>query len=137
MSFQTVSVRLKGVLKGTFLGIQVLRRGVSPRIVAAEVLGSGGATPVSGPELAALLGLEDSWAYFSVRSGTRVTPEPDTSGQAPAVTPAAESSTPVAVGPQGGTRAPGGSGSPSAGPQGGAQASVSSASTATGGTAAE
>ena len=49
----------------------MLKRGVSPRIVSAEVLGSRGDTPVSGPELASRLGLQSAWAYFSVQNGTK------------------------------------------------------------------
>jgi stage II sporulation protein D len=89
MSFASATARLKGLVKGSLRGIEVLRRGVSPRIVAADVLGSGGATQVSGPELEALLGLESTWAYFSVKSGTSVTREPDLSGQPSAPSPPA------------------------------------------------
>ncbi len=91
-----------GLVKGSFRGIEVLKRGVSPRIVSAQVLGSRGRRTVSGPELAARLGLTSTWAYFSVRDGTTVTPEPDRSGRpaggtsAPAPTPApAPASAPV------------------------------------------
>ena len=59
----------------------MLKRGVSPRILTAYVLGSAGRTLTSGGELAARLGLDDTWAYFSVKSGTSVVAEPDRSGQ--------------------------------------------------------
>jgi len=95
MSFAAASRRLKGLVQGAFQGIEVLRRGSSPRIVAAEVLGSRGQEPVSGPELVARLGLQDSWAYFSVRNGGSVTPEPDRSSQPSAGTPPGASSTPA------------------------------------------
>ncbi len=98
MSFPAAAARLKGLVKGAFRGIEVLKRGVSPRIVAAEVLGSGGPEPVSGPELAARLGLQDSWAYFSVRNGSTVTPGPDRSSQRSAVAHPAASPTPTAAG---------------------------------------
>lgn len=110
LSFASVAKRLNGLLKGSFRGIEVLGRGVSPRIVAAEVLGSRGESPVSGPELAARLGLDSAWAYFSVKSGASVTREPDLSGQAPFSPAPAESppaTAPVpATGPQGGEQAP-------------------------------
>ncbi len=83
MSFAAAAARLGGLFKGSFRGIEVLHRGVSPRIVTAEVLGSRGDAPVSGPELEARLGLDSAWAYFSVKSGASVTREPDLSGQAP------------------------------------------------------
>jgi SpoIID/LytB domain protein len=111
MSFASAASRLKGLIKGSFRGIEVLTRGVSPRIVAAEVLGSRGATPVSGPELAGLLGLSSAWAYFKVRSGAALRREPDLSGH-PSFTPSAPEGPPPtapvpAPGPQGGTQAPG------------------------------
>ncbi len=110
VSFATAAARLRGLVKGSFRGIEVLKRGVSPRIVAAEVLGSRGNSVVSGPELAARLGLESAWAYFSVKSGTRITREPDVSGQTAFAPPAPESPPPAAPAssstPQGGAAAP-------------------------------
>ena len=90
----------------------MLKRGVSPRIVTAEVLGSRGESPVSGPELEARLGLDSTWAYFSVKNGSSVTREPDLSGQAPfaprdAGKPAARRPRQPTTGPQGGAQAPG------------------------------
>jgi stage II sporulation protein D len=111
VSFAAAAARLKGLVKGSFRGIEVLKRGVSPRIVAAEVLGSRGVSRVSGPELAGLFGLDSTWAYFSVKTARTVKREPDASGQ-PAFAPAAPESpppTPAAPqpGPQGGTQGPG------------------------------
>jgi stage II sporulation protein D len=114
MSFATAAARLRGLVKGTFRGIEVLERGYSPRILTAAILGSTGNTRVAGAELAARLGLQDTWAYFGVRSGAGpVKPEPDHSGQSPAADP----SKPVAVpaGPQGGSAAPGAAQSAAAG----------------------
>jgi len=82
------SARLAGLLDGTLLGIEVLQRGVSPRIVSAELLGSRGDTPVNGAELEARLGLPSTWAYFSIENGTSITREPDLSGHARHVAPA-------------------------------------------------
>jgi SpoIID/LytB domain protein len=117
LSFAAAASRLGSLVRGSFRGIEVLSRGVSPRIVSAEVLGTRGDVQVSGPELEARLGLQSAWAYFSVRSGGRLTREPDVSGQrgfAPPATEAPPSTTPPAptpapVGaatPQGGTPAP-------------------------------
>jgi SpoIID/LytB domain protein len=125
VGFATAAARLRGLVKGSFRGIEVLKRGASPRIVAAEVLGSRGNSPVSGPELEARLGLDSAWAYFSVKSGTSVKREPDLSGQAPFSPPAPESPPPVAP-------------APSSTPQGGAPAPATVASTSkTGGAQAE
>jgi stage II sporulation protein D len=122
MSFASAASRLRGLVKGSFRGIEVLERGASPRIVEAEVLGSRGADPVSGPELEARLGLESAWAYFSVKNGSQITREPDSSGQATFTLGAAES--PPATAP-----------APTPGPQGGSAAPATAASTtATGGT---
>jgi SpoIID/LytB domain protein len=109
VGFTTAATRLRGLLKGSFRGIEVLKRGVSPRVVSALILGSRGTTPVSGPELAELFGLNSTWAYFSVRIGTTVKPEPDRSGRPASSVPAPAASTPSAppTGPQGGARAPG------------------------------
>jgi len=111
LSFGAAAARLRGLVKGSLRGIEVLRRGVSPRIVSALVLGSAGTTPLSGPELAGRLGLSSTWAYFSVRNGTHVVAEPDRSGQRPpAVAPAPSPPPPPPpppAGPQGGAQAPG------------------------------
>jgi stage II sporulation protein D len=79
ISFAAAAARLRGLVRGAFRGIEVLRRGYSPRIVSAYVLGSAGRTEVSGPELEARLGLDDTWAYFSVRTARGVQAEPDLS----------------------------------------------------------
>jgi stage II sporulation protein D len=83
IGFASAAARLRGLVRGSFRGIEVRRRGFSPRIVSAYVLGSGGRTAVTGAELAARLGLYDTWAYFSVRNGHNVRPGPDRSGAAP------------------------------------------------------
>jgi stage II sporulation protein D len=57
--------KLKGLVRGSFRGITVLQRGVSPRIVRAEVDGTNGVTQVSGPELRARFALFDTWATFT------------------------------------------------------------------------
>jgi SpoIID/LytB domain protein len=88
MSFNTAATRLRGLVKGAFRGIEVLGRGPSPRILTAAILGSAGTTRVSGATLAERLGLQDTWAYFSVRSGHGpVKPEPEHGGPAPQTAP--------------------------------------------------
>jgi SpoIID/LytB domain protein len=114
LRFADAASRLRGLVKGSFRGIEVLRRGVSPRILAALVLGSRGTTPVAGPELAARFGLASTWAYFSVRRGTAVTREPDRSGHAapgsppptPAPPPVPAPAPPVPAAQGGGAQAP-------------------------------
>lgn len=115
MSFHAAGIALQGLYRGSFRGIEVLRRGFSPRITSALVLGSAGDGRVSGPQLASILGLGSTWAYFSARSGGVVHSEPDLSGQRrwpapgsavpPAVPPAGDAA-PSAGGAQGGAQAP-------------------------------
>jgi SpoIID/LytB domain protein len=106
MSFATAAARLRGLVKGAFRGIEVLRRGYSPRILTAAILGSAGATQVSGATLAQRLGLRDTWAYFSVRSGTGpAKPEPSPSGSPPATSPTATPASSAPVTRQGGVSA--------------------------------
>jgi SpoIID/LytB domain protein len=105
MSLASAGSRLSGLVKGTFTGIEVLKRGVSPRIVSAYVLGSKGRTLVSGPELEARLGLYSTWAYFSVKTTKGAHAEPDASGQNPP-TPA-PSAQPAKVDETGGASASG------------------------------
>jgi stage II sporulation protein D len=66
MSPQEAGARLAGLVKGSFRGIRVLRRGRSPRVVEAEIVGTEGVTRVSGATLRARFGLPDTWAYFAV-----------------------------------------------------------------------
>jgi stage II sporulation protein D len=60
-----IQAKLKGLVRGRFRGITVLERGVSPRVVRAEVDGTNGVTQVTGPQLRARLGLFDTWATFT------------------------------------------------------------------------
>lgn len=107
LSFKTAAARLRGLVRGAFRGIEVLERGVSPRILTAAILGSAGNTRVSGVELAARLGLRNTWASFGVRSRKgSVKPEPDHSGWAPTAAPSGTTATAI-TGPQGGSAAPG------------------------------
>jgi stage II sporulation protein D len=132
LSFSAAAARLRGLVRGSFKGIEVLRRGFSPRISSAYVLGSRGRTLVSGAQLAARLGLYSTWAYFGTRNGQSITPQPDrsgwsaSSGPAPTAPPAAPTAPPAASTAQGGV--PAGSGaeaakaSPTAGAGGGTSA---------------
>jgi SpoIID/LytB domain protein len=122
LSFAAARARLSGLVKGAFRGVEVLKRGSSPRILTAYVLGSGGRTLTSGDELAARLGLDDTWAYFSVKHGATVTAEPDRSGQPAAAQPAPAPASgappaPVPTGPEGGAEGP--AGTPESTPAGG------------------
>ncbi len=65
--------RLRGYVRGTLKTIRVTRRGVSPRIVSAQIVGTRGTTTVSGPTLRTRFGLYDTWATFT-RIGTTIRP---------------------------------------------------------------
>ncbi len=110
LSFAAADRRLGGLVKGSFEGIEVLTRGSSPRILSAYVLGSAGRTLTSGAELAARLGLDDTWDYFSVKHGSSVVSEPDRSGSTAPASPPPATSTPTAApsGLGGGAQGPAG-----------------------------
>jgi stage II sporulation protein D len=51
VSMATATKALKSFYKGTFEGVQVTATGVSPRVVQAQVIGTGGDTTVTGAQL--------------------------------------------------------------------------------------
>src|SRR3954454_23207721 len=75
MALSRAGRKLRGLVRGSFRGIRVTRRGVSPRIVSADVLGTRGATTVSGATLRAKLGLFDTWAYFTTITSGKAKPK--------------------------------------------------------------
>jgi stage II sporulation protein D len=68
MSLGEADHRLRGLVQGTLEAIDVTRRGVSPRIVSAQLIGSAGTTTVSGTTLETALGLQSSWDCFTLSS---------------------------------------------------------------------
>jgi stage II sporulation protein D len=61
--------RLGPYVDGRLRRIKVTKRGDSPRIDAANLIGSRGTTEIRGDTLAAALGLYDRWAYFKETGG--------------------------------------------------------------------
>jgi stage II sporulation protein D len=61
----SAATKLGGLVKGSFRGIKVTQRGISPRVVRAEILGTRGRTAIDGPSLRTRFGLDDTWAYFA------------------------------------------------------------------------
>ncbi len=53
-----------GYVKGTLRNIKVIKRGVSPRVVKARVVGTHGTTTINGATLRSRLGLYDTWVSF-------------------------------------------------------------------------
>ncbi len=82
MKMKTAARKLGGYVKGSFRGIRVTKRGASPRIMTAEVVGSRGRTTVDGATLRARLGLYYTWAYFTAISGEKAPAKSDPSGGA-------------------------------------------------------
>jgi stage II sporulation protein D len=84
--------KLAGLVKGRFRGIQVVKRGRSPRIVAADIVGTGGRTRVDGATLRARLGLLDTWAYFTSIASRKAPPTGTGGAQASTAGPRARAS---------------------------------------------
>jgi SpoIID/LytB domain protein len=54
---------------GAFKRLKVLQRGVSPRVVRAQVVGTRGTRNVTGPQVRSALGLRDTWfTHYRVES---------------------------------------------------------------------
>jgi stage II sporulation protein D len=84
-----VQSKLRRYVHGRFQRIKVLQRGVSPRVVRAQVVGTGGTTVVTGPQLRSAFGLDDTWAYFtSVSSAASKAKKPTKKKNVPTATPA-------------------------------------------------
>jgi stage II sporulation protein D len=85
-SASTVGRKLGSLVKGSFRSIRVTQRGASPRVVDATIVGTGGTTKITGPQLRSRLGLFDTWVYFNQMS-TNVAPAPTTPPTTPTTTP--------------------------------------------------
>jgi len=105
LTITQASAKLRGLVKGKLRGIKVLQRGVSPRIVRAQVVGTKGTTTVTGPQLRSRFGLFDTWAYFTTvtSSGKRAPLGPQTPATPTAPATPATPATPAApITPSGG-----------------------------------
>ncbi|HWI22206.1 MAG TPA: SpoIID/LytB domain-containing protein [Baekduia sp.] len=84
--------KLRRYLKGgRFKRIKVTQRGVSPRVVTANVIGTRGTTPVTGAQLRAALGLYDTWAAFGGKDIAPPGGDSDKSVAPPAAAPSSPS----------------------------------------------
>ena len=79
LTMRQAARKLGSLVQGSFKGIRVTRRGASPRIMTAEVVGSKGTTRTDGATLRTKFGLFDTWAYFTAISGEKA-PDADTPG---------------------------------------------------------
>lgn len=66
MTFSRAEIesKLGGLVRGKLRAINVTKRGASPRIVTAKVVGSNGSERVTGTDLRSRLGLHSTWASF-------------------------------------------------------------------------
>ncbi len=76
-SLKAASAKLGKLVEGSLEGIKVLQRGVSPRIVKAQVVGTKGAVTVPGSQLRKLLGTPSTWIKFTTVSARGVQDEHD------------------------------------------------------------
>lgn len=60
-----MNARLGPYLRGRLRGIRVTKRGDSPRIDYAKLIGTGGTSTIRGDTLQVALGLYDRWAFFT------------------------------------------------------------------------
>lgn len=67
-SLRAAARRLGHAVHGALLGIRAISRGVSPRIVQAQVIGSRGTTLISGARLQADLGTPSTWMSLTTIS---------------------------------------------------------------------
>lgn len=59
-----ISSRLGAYLKGKLKRVVITKTGVSPRIISAKLVGTGGVSTVSGSQLSVALGGYDTWMKF-------------------------------------------------------------------------
>ncbi len=88
-TLRTAERRLGALVEGSLVGIRVLERGVSPRIIKAKVVGTRGSVTVTGVQLRKALGTPSTWMSFTTVSSHGV----ETS-----TTPADTTTTPTTTG---------------------------------------
>jgi stage II sporulation protein D len=71
MTMAAATGKLGSLVKGTLRGVLVTKRGVSPRVVTAVVVGTGGSTNVTGPQLQSAFGLLSTYMRFTTISMAR------------------------------------------------------------------
>ena len=76
-----ISAKLGAHLDGRLKQVVVTKRGTSPRIVWARLIGSGGTTMIRGDQLQSALGAYDRWMTFSKVVGGKAAPAPAGGGR--------------------------------------------------------
>jgi stage II sporulation protein D len=64
-----ISAKLSGYLDGRLKQVVITRRGLSPRIITAKLIGTGGVSTVTGEQLEVALGGYDTWMTFKKVTG--------------------------------------------------------------------
>ena len=70
MSLAAAAKDLGKLVKGKLVGIKVTKTGASPRIMTANVIGTGGTVSVTGSQLEGAFGLLSTWAAFTTISSS-------------------------------------------------------------------
>jgi stage II sporulation protein D len=74
ISVSAAQAKLGSLVKGSLIGIQITKTGVSPRILTANVVGTKGTTSVTGDQLQQVFNLLTTYASFTTISGAVSTP---------------------------------------------------------------
>lgn len=69
-----ISSRLGAYLQGKLKRVVITKTGLSPRIISAKLIGTGGTTSVTGSELSVALGGYDTWMSFEKVAGKSPAP---------------------------------------------------------------
>ncbi len=72
MTVAAAQRKLRGLVQGRLRGIRVTKRGVSPRVIDAEVVGTRGTTQVTGPQLQSKFGLLSTYMRFTTISALTI-----------------------------------------------------------------
>jgi stage II sporulation protein D len=101
LTMHTAAAKLGALLKGkgTFVGIRVLKHGVSPRVITAQVVGTKGATTVSGTQLQHIFGLLTNYEIFTTIDTSAGTGSPSAARREAAARSAAQTQAVVALVP--------------------------------------
>jgi stage II sporulation protein D len=96
-SLHAAQKRLGKLVDGSLIGIRVLQRGVSPRIIKAKVVGTRGTVIVTGLQLRKVFGTPSTWMSFTTVSShgvqTSTTPAVTTTLPTPTMTATTPTST--------------------------------------------
>jgi stage II sporulation protein D len=81
MTTGAAQAKLGALVKGSLIGIQVTRTGLSPRILTANVVGTRGVTSVTGDQLQQIFGLLTTYAAFTTISSARSVSDPSSAAR--------------------------------------------------------